>query len=95
MTALIISCLVFSGAAYYFLDKSIPSVIFVRANEEQSFSLGVPARGEILSVSDRGESNIPRESITIDLSRTVSLMTGDTSQYMMQVKVIITKSQKI
>jgi len=87
MTALIISCLAFAGAAYYVLDKSIPSVIFVRANEEQSFSLGVPARAEIVSVSDRGESNIPRESISIDLSRTVTMMTGDTSQYQMQVKL--------
>ena len=87
LTALIISCLMFTGAAYYLLDKSIPSVIFVRANEEQSFSLGVPAKAEVVSVSDSGESNIPKEAITIDLSRTVTMMTGDTSQYQMQVKL--------
>ena len=52
-----------TGMLYYQVDSSVPSVINVRAGEEESFRLGIPARGEIISVSDQGTSNIDRKSV--------------------------------
>lgn len=75
------------GLLYYNIDNSIPSVIHIRAGEEESFHLGVPARGEIVSVSESGESNIPAGSVDIDLSRTVTLKTAQGSSYEMRVKL--------
>ncbi len=46
-----ISCMALTGMVYYYIDCSIPSVINVRAGQEESFHLGVPATGEIVSVS--------------------------------------------
>ena len=69
------------------MDSSVPSVINVRAGEEESFRLGIPARGEIISVSDQGTSNIPQGAVDIDLSKTVTLKTSLGSGYQMQVKL--------
>ncbi|MCM1064436.1 MAG: SpoIVB peptidase [Eubacterium sp.] len=86
-TTLALSCLSLLGLLYYNIDSSIPSVIHVRAGEEESFHLGVPARGEIVSVSDSGESNIPAGAVDIDLSRTVTLKTVQNASYEMRVKL--------
>ena len=59
----------------------------MRAGEEESFRLGIPARGEIISVSDQGTSNIPQGAVDIDLSKTVTLKTSLGSGYQMQVKL--------
>ena len=48
--SLVASCIALVAMLYYQIDSSIPSVISVRAGEEESFHLGVPARGEIISV---------------------------------------------
>ena len=85
--ALALSCTALAGSFYYYLDRSIPSVINVRAGEEESFLLGVPARGDIVSVSDQGTSNIPKGAVDIDLSKTVTLKAGAQSGYRMQVKL--------
>lgn len=85
--SLIISFTAFAGLLYYYIDSSIPSVIHVKAGEAQSFRLGVPARGEIVSVSDQGESNIPAGAVDIDLSKTVTLKTAQDAAYEMQVKL--------
>lgn len=85
--ALMTSCLALMGMLYYYIDSSIPSVINVRAGEEQSFYLGVPARGDIVSVSDQGSSNIPQEAVDIDLSRTVTLKAAMESSYQMRVRL--------
>lgn len=86
-TTLVVSCTALMGMLYYYVDSSIPSVIHLRAGEEESFHLGVPARGEIVSVSESGESNIPAGAVNIDLSRTVTLKTAEDSAYAMQVKL--------
>ncbi len=86
-TTLAVSCLSFLGMVYYYIDSSIPSVIHVRAGEEESFHLGVPAKGEIVSVSESGQSNIPPGAVNIDLSRTVTLKTAQDTSYEMQVKL--------
>ena len=81
------SCIALMAMLYYQIDSSIPSVINVRAGEEESFHLGVPARGEIISVSDQGSSNIPQGAVDIDLSKTFTLKTALKSGYQMQVKL--------
>ncbi|MCI8527654.1 MAG: SpoIVB peptidase [Lachnospiraceae bacterium] len=85
--ALAVSCLSLAGLLYYYIDCSIPSVINVRAGQEESFQLGVPATGEIISVSERGTSNIPQGAVNIDLSRKVTLKAAMESGYQMQVKL--------
>lgn len=85
--ALALSCATLAGSFYYYLDNSIPSVISVRAGEEESFLLGIPARGDIVSVSDQGVSNIPEGAVNIDLSKTVTLKADMQSSYRMQVKL--------
>lgn len=85
--ALVISCATLIGMLYYDIDSNLPSIINVRAGEEESFSLGIPARAEIVSVSDNGNSNIPQGAVDIDLSRTVTMKMALDSSYQMQVKL--------
>ena len=85
--ALFLSCAALAGYGYYLVDSSIPSVIHVRADEEEMFHLGVPAKGELVSVGAQGESNIPKGAVTIDLSEPVTLKTGGTDDYAMEVKL--------
>lgn len=85
--ALSLSCAFLAGYGYYLVDSNIPSVLHVRAGEEQSFHLGVPAKGELVSVGVQGESNIPKDSIVVDLSEPVTLKTGGLENYLMEVKL--------
>ena len=85
--ALAVSCLALLGFGYYYMDSSIPSVIHVKAGQEQSFHLGVPARAELMSVSEQGESNIPEGAVTLDLNKPVTMKTGGPTEYEMQVKL--------
>lgn len=87
IAALVISCLALSGVIYYYIDSSIPSVIHIRADKEQSFRLGVPARGKIVSVNEQGASNIPKGAVDIDLSKTVTVRIPQKSGYKMQVNL--------
>ena len=85
--ALLLSCTALSWALYYQIDSSIPSVLNVRADQEESFYFGVPAEAEIISVSESGRSNIPVGSIDIDLSKTVTMRTAQEASYRAQVKL--------
>lgn len=85
--ALLFSCTAMAAALYYQIDSSIPSVLNVRADQEQSFYLGVPAAAEIVSVSESGTSNIPEGAVEIDLSKTVTFKTAQESNYRMLVKL--------
>ena len=85
--SLAVSCTALVVMLYYQIDSSIPSVINVRAGEEESLHLGVPAKGEIVSVSDQGVSNIPPGAVDIDLSKTFTLKTAPESDYQMQVRL--------
>lgn len=85
--ALFLSCATLAGYGYYAMDKSIPSVIHVRADEVETFHLGIPAKGEVVSAGARGDSNIPKDAITIDLSAPVTLRTGGLNNYSMEVKL--------
>lgn len=84
---LVLACLGLMGYSYYLVDSSIPSVIHVRAESEESLELRIPARGEIVNVSRQGNSNIPNGAVTIDLSRPLTLKTGNTDDLQMQVKL--------
>lgn len=84
---LILACLGLMGYSYYLVDSSIPSVIHVRVESEESLELRIPARGEIVNVSRQGNSNIPNGAVTIDLSRPLTLKTGNTDDLQMQVKL--------
>ena len=85
--ALSVSSVALAGFVLYSIDSSIPSTIHIRANEEQSFDLGVPAKAEIISVSEQGKSNIPKGAVTIDLSETVTMKAAENSNYQMEVKL--------
>lgn len=85
--ALVLSLALLAGVGYYQVDSNIPSVIHVRAGEEQSFRLGVPAKAEIVSASGQGESNIPKGAVTIDLNDTVTMKADMLSQYQMEVRL--------
>ncbi len=87
MLVLAISCTSLTGVVYYEIDSSVPSVINLRAGEEESFRLGVPAKAEIVSVSDSGKSNIPKGAVDIDLSKTVTMKMAEDDAYKMQVKL--------
>ncbi len=84
---LVISCAFLTGMVCYYIDSSIPSVINVRAGEEESFRLGIPAKADIVSVSEGGKSNIPEGAVDIDLSKTVTMKMDAQSSYQMQVKL--------
>lgn len=75
------------GYSYYLVDSSIPSVIYMRAESEESLALDIPARGEIVSASEQGTSNIPKGAVTLDLSRPVTMKTGTVDNLKMQVKL--------
>ncbi len=85
--ALSLCCAFLAGYGYFLMDSNIPSVIHMRAGEEQSLRLGVPARGEIVSVGMQGESNIPQNAVSIDLSEPVTLKTAGLQNYFMEVRL--------
>ena len=87
VTLLVISCAFLTGMVCYYIDSSIPSIINVRAGEEESFRLGIPAKADIVSVSEGGKSNIPEGAVDIDLSKTVTMKMDAQSSYQMQVKL--------
>jgi len=88
LIAAFLFCVMFLlGFGYYLVDSGIPSVIRVRAGEEQSFDLGVPAKAEIINVSRQGTSNIPEGAVTIDLNDTVTMNIDPVDQYLMEVKL--------
>ncbi len=85
--ALILAGMGLFGYSYYLVDSSIPSVIYMRAESEESLALDIPARGEIISASEQGTSNIPQGAVTLDLSHPVTMKTGTTDSLEMQVKL--------
>lgn len=80
-------CLALFAFHYGQLYQQIPSVIRLRGGAEQSLDLGLPMSAEVVAVSEQGESNIPKESITIDLARPVTIKTGSLDAYQMKVKL--------
>ncbi len=78
---------VLMGYGYYRVDSSIPSILHVRAGSEEALELGIPAKGEIMSVSEQGTSNIPKGAVSVDLSQPVTMKIGTADSIQMQVKL--------
>ena len=85
--ALLCGCIALGGVGYYNLYEQIPSVLRIKAGEEQEINLGVPMTGEVRAVSEQGESNIPAGAVTIDLNQSVSVRMSNSAEYKMLVRL--------
>lgn len=78
-------------AGYFALWKKIPSNIKIRAGVEQTLNLQVPASGEIykdaVEVSGFTGSNIPRDSVHIDLAKPVTIKANAIEKYVLDLKL--------
>jgi stage IV sporulation protein B len=85
---LLAAAIVFSlGFGLYIFDGSVPSVLYARSGQDISFSLGVPAKAQVIETGMQGESNIPDGAVTIDLSREVTLPDEGLDYYTFQVSL--------
>lgn len=84
---LVCASLVLGSIGYYDLYNQIPSVLRIKADVEQTIDLGVPLIGEMVAVSGQEESNIPAGSVSIDLSREVTMKMSSDQSYQMNVKI--------
>lgn len=84
---ILICCLVLGGAGYFYLYHSLPSVLRLKAGEEQVLDFGLPMTAEVVAVSDLGSSNIPEGAVTIDLGEQVTLQVEESNNYLMNVKL--------
>ena len=75
--ALILAGMGLFGYSYYLVDSSIPSVIHVRAESEESLELSFPYTTLFRS----------QGAVTLDLSQPVTMKTGMTDSLEMQVKL--------
>ncbi|MDR0964396.1 MAG: hypothetical protein LBM60_07255, partial [Clostridium sp.] len=87
VTALLLCCMSLCKIGYEYLYEQVPSVIRFVADSQQSLNLNLPMEGEVVSVSGQGEASWERQAITIDLNREVTLTTGSSSHYEMDVKL--------
>lgn len=72
---------------YFHLYNQLPTVLRVKAGETQILDLGLPMTGEIVTASEQGASNIPKEKILVDLSKEVELQMWETNDYHMDIKL--------
>jgi len=86
-SVLFCAAVVLCGMGYAYLDNRLPKVLWLRAGENQTLDLGLPMTGEVLAVSESGDSNIPKDAITIDLGEMVTLNMEDSTNYLMNVKL--------
>lgn len=84
---MIVSSMALTCVVYYRIDCRIPSSINIRAGKEETFYLGIPAKAKVVSASENGRSNIPREAVDIDLSESFTLKGVMEDSYQLQVKL--------
>lgn len=76
---------------YYYMWKSVPSTIMVKAGVEQELNLNIPASGKLykdaVETSGQAKSNIDDKSIQIDFSSPVTVKASQTDTYKLQVKL--------
>lgn len=85
--ALFASSIAFGVVGYFYLYNQLPSVLRVKAGESQVLDLGLPLTGEVVSVSESGESNIPQGAVFVDLSKEVTLQMEESRNYLLNVKL--------
>lgn len=95
--ALLISCMTFAGLGILSVYEQIPQNIKLKVGEEQVLNMGLPVTGEIQKINTLEEeavaaggqnpSNIPTDSIHIDLSNTVTMRADELNTYRMDVKL--------
>lgn len=84
---LFICSLILGGCGYFYLYNQLPSVLRVKAGEDQILDLGLPMTGEVIAVSETGTSNIPEDAVNIDLGDVVTLHVDEASNYLMNVRL--------
>lgn len=93
---LTLSIITLNVTGYLYCYSMIPSNIKIRAGMEQTLDFGIPVTGEfskvedfpeVVAVSEQPASNIPRESINMDLNQSVTLRADQLQQYRLQLKL--------
>lgn len=100
LCALIFTCLTLAGVGFLYYYEKIPGNIKLKMGEEQVLNIGLPLEGEIIRIQEntsgdsaavpangQGESNIPADSIYIDLSSPVTMRADTLSSYRMTLKL--------
>ncbi|MCI6552707.1 MAG: SpoIVB peptidase [Lachnospiraceae bacterium] len=76
---------------YFILWKKVPSSIRIKAGVDQTLDLQVPASGRLyrdaMEVSGLPESNIPKDSIHIDLAKPVTIKANLIDKYVLDLKL--------
>ncbi len=89
---LFLSSLLFLFVGYYELKNAIPSQLKVFANKEQKINLNLPVSGELYEetvfASDMGESDIPKDSIHINLQNPITFRAGESGNYKIKCKLL-------
>lgn len=95
--ALLISCMTFAGLGILSVYEQIPRNIKLKVGEEQVLNIGLPVAGEIQKIEDGVEeavaangqnpSNIPADSIHVDLSSSLTMRADALSTYRMDLKL--------
>lgn len=89
--ALACSIVALAGACYFSLWSRVPSSIKIMAGEDQTINLKVPASGELykdaVPVSGLTASNIPKDSIHIDLAKPVTVKANEIEKYVLDLKL--------
>ena len=84
LAALVFSC-------YFSLWRKVPSNIKIKAGVDQTLDFQVPASGQIykeaVEVSGFTKSNIPKDSIHIDLAKPVTIKANAIEKYVLDLKL--------
>ena len=84
----IFCCSLSVGAlGYFYLYNQLPAVLRLKAGEVQMMDFGLPMTGEVVAVSDSGDSNIPSDKIIMDLNEEISLQVSEARDYRMDIKL--------
>lgn len=75
------------GLKIYSYHQRIPSTLYFMAEQEQELNLGVPATGKVTITSGSSRAGDIGNSVTVDLSSPVKMLTGGQDHYGMEVRL--------
>ena len=75
------------GVSFYLIHRRIPSKLYFFAGKEQWIDFGMPATGEVKTVSGGNKSNISQGDVKIDLSVPFQLKYQEQEDYSMNVRL--------